>query len=154
MFGSSSKKRPDNLIVGRLYENQLLDMFELGMKQYQGLSDFKNDKIGTMVKPCLVFNGYKWKLTEELRRLRNLFVDMFHREDVEKIRLQGIEHVISFTLTEDMTVMMRSYKILLKKSGTRVPRIELTEIGKVYQWLRVNCKSVSYPFFTPFQDPR
>jgi ribosome production factor 2 len=154
MFGSSSKKRPDNLIVGRLYENQLLDMFELGMKQYQGLSDFKNDKIGTMVKPCLVFNGYKWKLTEELRRLRNLFVDMFHREDVEKIRLQGIEHVISFTLTEDMTVMMRSYKILLKKSGTRVPRIELTEIGKVCQWLRVNCKSVSYPFFTPFQDPR
>jgi ribosome production factor 2 len=43
--------------------------------------------------------------------------------------LQGIEHVISFTLTEDMTILMRSYKILLKKSGLKTPRIELDEIG-------------------------
>jgi ribosome production factor 2 len=130
MFGSSSKKRPDNLILGRMYEHQLLDMFELGIKQYRGLNDFKNDKIGTMVKPCLVFNGEKWKVTEELRRLRNLLIDTFHREDVDKIRLQGVEHVLSFTIGDDMTVMMRSYKIQLKKSGTRVPRIELSEIGE------------------------
>lgn len=48
---------------------------------------------------------------------------------VETIRLQGIEHVISFTLTEDLTVLIRSYKILLKKSGMKTPRIELEEIG-------------------------
>lgn len=48
---------------------------------------------------------------------------------VETIRLQGIEHVLSFTVTEDMIIQMRSYKILLRKSGTRTPRIELEEIG-------------------------
>lgn len=48
---------------------------------------------------------------------------------VEAIRLQGIEHVLSFTVTDDNTILFRSYKILLKKSGLKTPRIELTEIG-------------------------
>jgi ribosome production factor 2 len=37
--------------------------------------------------------------------------------------------VISFTVVDDLTIKMRSYKILLKKSGLRTPRIELDEIG-------------------------
>lgn len=129
LFGSTSKKRPNNLVLGRLYENELLDMVEMGIKSFKGLYDFKNEKIGTCVKPCLVFNGPQWKQTDELRRLKSLLVDTFHRETVERIRLQGIEHVISFTVTDDMTVYMRSYKIQLKKSGEKTPRIELVEIG-------------------------
>lgn len=128
-FGSTSKKRPDNIVIGRIFENEVLDMFELGIKRYQSISDFKNEKIGACVKPCLVFNGPKWAQTEELRRLRNFFIDMFQREKVESIRLQGVEHVISFTVNDDMSILMRSYKILLKKSGQKTPRIELEEIG-------------------------
>lgn len=64
-----------------------------------------------------------------MRRLKSLFIDLFHRETVNAIRLQGIEHVLSFTLTEDNQILMRSHKIQLKKSGIRTPRIELTEIG-------------------------
>lgn len=128
-FGSTSKKRPNNLILGRIFENEILDMVELGIKQYQAMSEFKNDKIGTCVKPCLVFNGPKWSQTEELRRLRNLLIDTFQKDKVDAIRLQGIEHVMSFTCTEDMNILMRSYKIQLKKSGQKTPRIELVEIG-------------------------
>jgi ribosome production factor 2 len=128
-FGSHSKKRPDNLVLGRIYDNQILDMIEFGLKHFKSLKDFKNEKIGTNVKPVLIFNGFKWKLSEELRRIRSLLIDMFHVEDVESIRLQGIEHVLSFTVTEDLNILIRSYKILLKKSGTRIPRIELEEIG-------------------------
>lgn len=129
MFGSSSKKRPGNLVLGRLFDQELLDMVELGIKEYKGLKDFHNDKIGTCVKPCLVFNGAKWAQTEEMRRLKSLFTDAFHRETVNSIRLQGIEHVLSFTLTDDNLIYMRSYKILLKKSGLKTPRIEVMEIG-------------------------
>lgn len=82
MFGSSSKKRPGNLVLGRLFENELLDMVELGIKEYKSLQDFKTDKIGTCVKPCLIFNGPKWSQTEELRRLKSLFIDTFHRDTV------------------------------------------------------------------------
>lgn len=128
-FGSTSKKRPNNLVLGRIFENEILDMVELGIKQYKSLTEFKTEKIGTCVKPCLVFNGPKWSQTEELRRLKNLLIDTFQKDKVDAIRLQGIEHVMSFTCTEDMTILMRSYKILLKKSGQKTPRIELMEIG-------------------------
>lgn len=129
MFGSSSKKRPDNLVLGRLFDQELLDMVELGIKQFKSMSEFQNEKIGTCVKPCLVFNGPKWTQTEDMRRLKSLFIDAFHRETVNAIRLQGIEHVLSFTLTEDNQILMRSYKIALKKSGLKTPRIEINEIG-------------------------
>ncbi|XP_065082910.1 ribosome production factor 2 homolog [Ochlerotatus camptorhynchus] len=129
MFGSSSKKRPNNLIVGRIYDEQVLDMMELGIANYKGLQDFKTEKISAFVKPVIVFNGYKWKLTEELRRLRSLLLDMFRIDNVDTMRLQGIEHVISFTITEDLTILMRSYRVQLKKSGQRTPRIELSEMG-------------------------
>ncbi|XP_037939777.1 ribosome production factor 2 homolog [Teleopsis dalmanni] len=128
-FGSTTKKRPNNLILGRIFENEILDMVELGIKRYGAMADFKTDKIGTCVKPCLVFNGPKWNQTEELRRLRNLLIDTFQKDKVDAIRLQGIEHVMGFTCTDDMTIIMRSYKILLKKSGQKTPRIELVEIG-------------------------
>lgn len=129
LFGSSSKKRPDNIVLGRIFEQELLDMVELGIKQYKAMSEFHNEKVGTCVKPCLVFNGPKWAQTEEMRRLKSLFIDTFHRETVNAIRLQGIEHVLSFTLTDDNQILMRSYKIALKKSGLKTPRIEVNEIG-------------------------
>ncbi|XP_053694783.1 ribosome production factor 2 homolog [Sabethes cyaneus] len=129
MFGSSSKKRPNNLILGRIYEEQVLDMVELGIKEYKSLQDFKNEKISAFVKPIIVFNGYKWKLTEELRRVRSLLLDIFHIDNVDSIRLQGLEHVLSFTITEDLDILMRSYRMMLKKSGQRTPRIELVEMG-------------------------
>ncbi|XP_017482002.1 PREDICTED: ribosome production factor 2 homolog [Rhagoletis zephyria] len=128
-FGSTSKKRPNNLVLGRIFENEVLDMIELGIKHYTAMSEFKTEKIGTNVKPCLIFNGPRWNQTEELRRFRNLLIDTFHKDKVDAIRLQGIEHVISFTCTEDLAILMRSYKIMLKKSGQKTPRIELVEIG-------------------------
>ncbi|KAL5275235.1 RPF2 family protein [Megaselia abdita] len=129
VLGSTSKKRPDNLVLGRLFENEILDLIELGIKQYASFAEFSSEKVGTCVKPCLVFSGPKWNQTEELRRLRNLLIDTFQRDKVKAIRLQGIEHVISFTCLEDLSIAMRSYKISLKKSGQKTPRIELTEIG-------------------------
>lgn len=83
---SSSKKRPDNVVMGRLYDDQILDMIEFGVKQYKSLHEFKNEKIGIMCKPCLVFNGDQWAKSEELRRAKSLLVDMFHVEDVSSTK--------------------------------------------------------------------
>lgn len=72
------------MVLGRIFEQELLDMVELGIKEFKGLSEFQNEKIGTSVKPCLVFNGTKWNQTEEMRRLKSLFIDAFHRDTVSE----------------------------------------------------------------------
>lgn len=130
MMGSHSKKRPDNLVVGRMFNYNLLDMIELYVENYEGLKEFAGSKITLGTKPCLIFNGPLWEQQEELKQLKSIFIDFFHREYVENVRLQGIEHTISFNATPDGKISFRSYKILLKKSGLRTPRVELEEIGK------------------------
>lgn len=128
MFISHNKKRPNNLIMGRTYEHTLLDMVEFGVENYKGLKEFKVPKITEGIKPLLVFNGELFETNSTFSGTRNLLVDMFQRETAKNIRLQGLEHVLSFTATENK-IFMRSYRILLKKSNTRIPRIELEEIG-------------------------
>ncbi|XP_060826744.1 ribosome production factor 2 homolog [Bombus pascuorum] len=128
MIALHNKKRPHNLVMGRMYEQMLLDMVEFGIENYKGLKSFKVPKISEGIKPLLVFNGELFENNYELSRIKNLFVDMFQREPVEKIRLQGLEHVLSFTAI-DNKILVRSYRILLKKSDCRIPRIELEEIG-------------------------
>lgn len=59
----------------------------------------------------------------------------FYLFQVETVRLQGLEHVLSFTATDEGLIYLRSYRIQLKKSGQRTPRIELEEIGKFLKYL-------------------
>lgn len=63
-----------------------------------------------------------------MQRVKNFFIDFFRGPEVEAVRLAGLEHVLQFT-SFDRKVFLRSYKVLLKKSGQRTPRIELEEIG-------------------------
>ncbi|KAJ8984882.1 hypothetical protein NQ317_002722 [Molorchus minor] len=81
------------------------------------------------IKPCLIFNGPLWEEVNELKQLKSIFIDFFHRECVENVRLQGIEHTLSFNATTEGKILLRSYKVVLKKSGCRTPRVELEEIG-------------------------
>ncbi|XP_028042108.1 ribosome production factor 2 homolog [Bombyx mandarina] len=127
--GSHSKKRPHNIVLGRTFDYGILDMIELGAEEYKAMSEFHNIKVLAGSKPCLLFNGPAWELNQDLKRLKSLFSDFFHREKVETIRLQGLEHVLSFTATDDGLIYFRSYRISLKKSGQRTPRVELEEIG-------------------------
>ncbi|XP_029676467.1 ribosome production factor 2 homolog [Formica exsecta] len=128
MMASHNKKRPHNLIMGRMYEHTLLDMIEFGIDNYKGLKDFKVEKITKGIKPLLIFNGELFESNYEYGRIKNLLVDMFQREVIKKISLKGLEHVLSFTAVENK-IFLRSYRILLKKSNTRTPRVELEEIG-------------------------
>lgn len=58
MIGSHQKKRPDNLVLGRLYDGHILDMFELGIEEYKGQDSFKSPEyISRDLKPILIFQG-------------------------------------------------------------------------------------------------
>lgn len=132
IMGNHNKKRPSNIVLGRMFDGCLLDMVELGvdLDSYTGLDGFP-ESVSAGIKPCLVFSGPRWEDAQrpEMQTLRSILVDMFHREKADAIRLQGLEHVLCFTATPDDQVLVRSYRVLLKKSGERTPRIELEEIG-------------------------
>lgn len=109
MIALHNKKRPHNLVMGRMYEHMLLDMIEFGVENYKGLKDFKVEKIASGIKPLLIFNGELFESNYEYGRIKNLLIDMFLREEVQKIRLQGLEHVLSFTAVENK-ILLHSYR--------------------------------------------
>lgn len=109
MFSSHNKKRPHNLVMGRTYEHMLLDMVEFGVENFKSLKDFKVEKVATGLKPMLIFNGEAFTNNSEFKRIQNLLADMFQREVVENVRLQGLQHVLSFTAVENK-ILMKSYR--------------------------------------------
>lgn len=127
-FATHSKKRPNNLIVGRTFDDHILDMIEFGFADYKPLKEFKVPKISVGTKPVVIFSGQPFDVEHDYQRIKNLFLDLFNGPDVESIRLSGLEHVLHF-VAADGKIFMRSYRIELKKSGTRLPRVELQEIG-------------------------
>ncbi|KAJ8270774.1 hypothetical protein GJAV_G00119140 [Gymnothorax javanicus] len=133
LFGSHNKKRPNNLIFGRMFDYHVLDMIELGVEKFVSLKEIKMSKCPEGTKPLLVFAGEAFDTDNEYKRLRSVLTDFFRGPSVTSVRLAGLEHVLHFTALEGK-IFMRSYKVLLKKSGCRTPRIELEEMGPSFDF--------------------
>jgi ribosome production factor 2 len=127
-FGSHNKKRPNNLILGRTYDDVVMDLVELGVENYKPMSSFKNEKTSLGSKPVVHFSGEAFETQFDYGRLKNLFLDFFQGPKIDNVRLNGIESVISIVAHEGV-IRFRNYRIHLKKSGTRLPRVELEEMG-------------------------
>ncbi|XP_063299583.1 ribosome production factor 2 homolog [Pelobates fuscus] len=134
IFGSHNKKRPNNLIFGRMFDFHVLDMIELGVEKFVSLKDIKSWKCPEGTKPLLIFAGDNFEVNEDYRRLKSLLIDFFRGPTVSAVRLAGLEHVLHFTAV-DGKIYMRSYKVLMKKSGCRTPRIELEEMGPSFDFV-------------------
>jgi len=134
LFGSHSKKRPNNLVLGRLFDYHILDMIELGVENYKPSKDFPSvDKAAYGSKPSFLFIGEEWEQKEELKKLSNMLVDFYRGGILESINLTGLEHVIVCSSTADK-VFFRVFRVYLKKSGMKQPRVELKEMGPSMDW--------------------
>lgn len=132
-YVTNSKKRPNNLVLARLHNHIVMDMFEfeLNSQTFRSFDDFKCVKFAPGNKPFLIFHGELFENEPEYKRLKCFFIDFFRGEtNMKEIDLSGLEHVITFTLDiQTKLLSIRVFHIELKKSGHRVPRIELNEIG-------------------------
>jgi len=132
-LGSHNKKRPNNLILGRTFDHQILDLLEFSISDYRGLTDLKSapkKRVGS--KPLMLFLGDAWNLDANLGRIQNFFVDFFRGVPVTKLALSGMDHIITFATPPDGKVIhMRTYYMKLKKnpSGGTVPIPYLTQSG-------------------------
>lgn len=62
-------------------------MIELGADNFKAKSEFHNMKVLAGLKPCLLFHGPAWDLNTDLKRLKSLFIDFFHREKVSILKV-------------------------------------------------------------------
>jgi ribosome production factor 2 len=129
---SSNKKRPSNLTLGRIFNGDVLDMFEFGVSQFAAMRDFKSAKPQQGGKPMILLDGAEWEQSGQMRIIANFLVDFFQGAVVSRINLAGLDHVISLAV-RDNVIYFRQFIVAMKKSGAAVPRVELTEMGPSFE---------------------
>lgn len=139
VFGSHSKKRPHSMTWVRCFGGQVLDMLELHVVQETArtLQQFKGEKCKAGVKPLLSFSGAQFEspVSNQYTMAKSLFVDFFRGAETQKIDVEGLQLLISFFAGEDgedgepAGIQMRCWRIITKKSGQKVPRVEVEEMG-------------------------
>ncbi|KAJ6294183.1 hypothetical protein OIU76_022298 [Salix suchowensis] len=132
VFGSTSKKRPDNLVIGRTYDHHIYDLIEVGVENFKRMDSFTYDKklapqAGS--KPFIVFSGEAFESVDELKHLKEVLLELLRGEVVDNLNLAGLGRVYVCTAISSNRVFLTHCALRLKKSGTTVPRIELVEIG-------------------------
>ncbi|PVU97769.1 hypothetical protein BB559_001931 [Furculomyces boomerangus] len=157
-IGSHSKKRPNNLVIGRLFDHKLFDMFEFEVSNFLSIEQIKGPTCSAGIKPLIVFAGEHFTLNPALTKLKNLFTDFFQGEKADAVCLTGLEHVISITVelidpknttltfTEDLSnykFYFRSYHTSLLKSGQKLPRVELENMGPFFDLVVRRYKTAS-----------
>jgi len=152
-FGSSSKKRPFRLIMGRLFDAKLLDMIEFKVDDYKSISSFAGCKKESVVgsKPLLVFQGAGFETDDRLKRTKSLLLDYFGGPRPDKVMLEGLDHAIICTSSDptapadggaapEPVVTLRRFNVQYLKSGSKLPRVELQEAGPRFSLSVDRCK--------------
>lgn len=136
-FGSTSKKRPSRLILGRLFDGALLDMQEFNIEDYKSMQKFRSSSKETLAgsKPLMVFHGPSFDTDERMKRVKSLLIDFFGGAVADQVLLSGMEQAIVCTALDQPgsdakpKVLLRRYRISMQKSGSSLPRVELEELG-------------------------
>ncbi len=148
VFGSSSKKRPSTLTIARTFDYKILDMLELKLDttSFRTLAQFKTKKPTVGARPLMSFVGtaFESPVENEWTMARSMLIDMFKGEVTDKIDVEGLGYMIVVSADEPLAggsaagdddfaskpvLHIRSYSIQTKRSGQKLPRVELEEIG-------------------------
>jgi ribosome production factor 2 len=132
-YVSHSKKRPQNLVMGRLFDFQVLDMIELSVDgaTFKPMSSFEGKRQAVVridSKPMFIFQGNEFESDPNLKTFKNLLLDYFRGQVLDKINLAGLDRVVVCTAHKSV-VYFRHYGIILKTTGTKYPRVELDLVG-------------------------
>ncbi|KAK5841558.1 hypothetical protein PVK06_003879 [Gossypium arboreum] len=131
-YGSHSNKRPNNLVIGRMYDHHVYDLIEVGVENFKSIESFSYDKkiaprVGS--KPFIAFIGEGFENVDELKHLKEVLLYFLRGEVVENINLAGLDRVYVCTTISSNKVYLTRCALQLKKSGTVIPRMELVEVG-------------------------
>ncbi|KAI0111733.1 Brix-domain-containing protein [Daldinia grandis] len=140
VFGSSSKKRPHTLTFARTFAGKILDMleFHLDPESYRRISQFKGRKFAVGLRPMMLFSGtaFESPVINEYTMAKNMLIDLFKGDATsDKIDVEGLQYIVSVSADEPVgdavkpAIHLRIYLISTKRSGQRLPRVEVEEMG-------------------------
>ncbi|KAJ5528048.1 Ribosome production factor [Penicillium frequentans] len=120
VYGSSNKKRPNCLTLARIFSSQLLDMCELLLLPAAEAG----------LRPMMLFAGSPWEDPTSTSHvmLKSFFLDMFKGEETDRIDVEGGPR------RSVPVIHLRWYKVVTKRSGHKLPRVELEEIGPKFDF--------------------
>ena len=101
------------------------------------LIQFKGEKCKTGIKPLLSFSGTQFDspTPSAYTLAKSIFTDFFRGGEAKEIDVEGLQLMIGFSAGEDgprgekPEIQMRCWRIITKKSGQKVPRVEVEEMG-------------------------
>lgn len=141
VFGCSQKKRPHALTFVRTFGHKILDMLELHLDpdSFRAMAQFKNKKFAVGLRPMLLFAGtaFESPVANEYTLAKSLLLDFFRGEPSDKIDVEGLQYIVSVTAADDdaaaadakPAIHLRVYLIRTRRSGQKLPRVEVDEIG-------------------------
>ncbi|OQU93545.1 Brix domain-containing protein [Cladophialophora immunda] len=155
VFGTHSKKRPNNITVLRIYDGKLLDMVELLLlvPSDEPQSEIKL-QIGVGMKPLILFAGSQWDDTSSsaqatlYQSLRSIMLDLFQGEEVSSIDVAGLQYLLMIAAGEGSSssadpndptnkpvLHLRWYRVRTMRSNSpKIPRVELDPIGPSFDF--------------------
>lgn len=137
-FGSHSKKRPHNVTFVRTFSHRVLDMVEMGINPdtFRPMAAFKTAKPGVGMKPLLGFSGAVFDEAESpYANVKSMLLDFFRGETVQAVNVEGLQYMVHISAAEKTDaepappVHLRVYLIKTLKSGQKLPRVEVEEMG-------------------------
>lgn len=139
-IASTNKKRPNNMVIGRTFDSQILDMAELGILRYKSISDYDGTvpkkRVGS--KPMMLFCGDLWQHDGDCIKVQNMLIDLYKGDPSKKVYSAGLDHIMVFTCVagpdnnnSKPIIHQRTYHCKLKKNprGGTVPVPLLTPCG-------------------------
>lgn len=140
VFGSSQKKRPHTLTFVRTFGFKILDMLELALdpESFRTIAQFKTKKFAIGLKPMVLFAGtvFESPIANEYTLAKSMLLDFFKGEPADKIDVEGLQYIVSISAEEDTgseefkpAIHLRVYTIQTRRSGQKLPRVEVEEIG-------------------------
>ena len=124
----------------RMFDGKTLDMIEFLIvpETMRTLSQFKNARKPTVgLKPMLAFCGtpFESPTANAYTTAKSLLLDFFKGEDVSSVDVAGLQYLICVSAEDEVEgkpapqIHIRCYLIKTKRSGSRLPKVEVEEMG-------------------------
>ena len=154
VFGTHSKKRPNNITVLRTFDSKTLDIVELLLiTPEHDLEQARTLRIAVGMKPMILFAGSQWEDTSSSEQatlyqtLKSMLLDLFQGEEIPAVDVAGLQYVLMIAAGETPSssdpndpankpvLHLRWYSVrTMRSTSPKVPRVELDPVGPTFDF--------------------